>query len=122
MKYLWTTVNVKDMDESIGFYTELIGLRVLQRFPAGPGVEIAFMGNGADNETTVELLMDSGKSAVDFSECIFLGFAVESVDAMLETVKNKGIPIHSGPIETPGFTFFCIKDPNGLNVQFFQQK
>lgn len=122
MKYLWTTINVKNLEESIAFYTELAGLRVLQRFPAGPQMEIAFMGNGTDNETTVELLMDSGNSEVGFSECISIGFAVESVDAMLKTVKNKGIPIHNGPIETPGFRFFCIKDPNGLNVQFFQQK
>jgi lactoylglutathione lyase len=41
---------------------------------------------------------------------------------MLETVKSKNIPVHSGPLETPGFNFFSIKDPNGLSIQFFQQK
>jgi lactoylglutathione lyase len=47
---------------------------------------------------------------------------VDSVDEMLDMVKSKNIPVHTGPFETPGSKFFCIKDPNGLNVQFFQQK
>ena len=122
MKFLWTTINVKNLDESVAFYSDLAGLQVLQRFPAGPGVEIVFMGNGSDNETMVELLLDSSHTEVNFSESISIGFAVDSADAMLETVKRKDIPVHSGPVETPGFKFFCIKDPNGLNVQFFQQK
>ena len=95
---------------------------MLQRFPAGPGTEIAFMGNGADNETQVELLANSNNSAVNHGESISIGFAVDSADAMLDTVKSKNIPVHFGPVETPGFKFFTIKDPNGLNVQFFQQK
>jgi lactoylglutathione lyase len=123
MKFLWTALYVKNLDESIAFYSNLVGLHVVKRFPAGPGMEIAFMGNGIDNETLVELLADSNTSTVKYSEGISIGFAVDSVDAMLETVKRHNIPVHTGPVETPsGSRFFCIKDPNGLNVQFFQQK
>jgi lactoylglutathione lyase len=95
---------------------------VLKRFPAGPSMEIAFMGNGITDETLVELLADSNNSTVNFSEFISIGFAVDSVDTMLDTIKSKNIPVHTGPIETPRSKFFYIKDPNGLNVQFFQQK
>ena len=122
MKFLWTAIYVKNLDESIAFYSDLLGLQALRRFPAGPGMEIAFMGNGINNETLVELLADSNNSTVNYSEFISIGFAVDSVDTMLDTVKSKNIPVHSGPFETPGSKFFCIKDPNGLNVQFFQQK
>jgi lactoylglutathione lyase len=122
MKFLWTTITVKNLEESIAFYSNLVGLKVTRRFPAGPGIEIAFMGNGVANETTVELLADSKHSAVNYTEFISIGFAVDSVDAMLETLKSKNIPVHTGPVETPGSKFFTIKDPNGLNVQFFQQK
>jgi lactoylglutathione lyase len=122
MKFLWTTLYVKNLDESIAFYSNLVGLQVLKRFPAGPGMELAFMGNGINNETQVELLADSNKNAVSYSEFISIGFAVDSIDTMLDTVKSKNIPVHNGPFETPGSKFFCIKDPNGLNVQFFQQK
>lgn len=122
MKFLWTAIYVKNLDESIDFYSSMLGLQVIRRFPAGPGIEIAMMGNNTNNETLVELLADSQKSAVKFSEFISVGFAVASIDTMLDTVKSKNIPVHSGPFETPGSKFFCIKDPNGLNVQFFQQK
>ena len=123
MKFLWTTIYVKNLDESITFYADLVGLHVVKRFPAGPGMEIAFMGNGMDNETLIELLADTNTSSVTYSESISLGFAVDSLDAMLETVQRHNIPVHTGPIETPsGSRFFCIKDPNGLNIQFFQQK
>jgi lactoylglutathione lyase len=122
MKFLWTTIYVKNLEESIAFYSSLLELQVIRRFPAGPGIEIAFMGNGTKDETLVELLVDSNNSAVNYSEFISIGFAVDSVDVMLATVKNKEIPVHSGPFETPGSKFFCIKDPNGLSVQFFQQK
>lgn len=122
MKFLWTTIYVKNLEESIAFYSDLTGLQTLQRFPAGPGMEIAFMGNGNDNETLVELMADSNKDKVSFGESISIGFAVDSVDAMLDTVKSKNISVHSGPFETPAFKFFCIKDPNGLNVQFFEKK
>lgn len=122
MKFLWTTIYVKNMDESIAFYTDLVGLKALRRFPAGPGMEITFMGNGIDNETTVELLADSNKTTVNHSEFISIGFAVDSIETMLDLVKSKNIPVQSGPIETPSSRFFNIKDPNGLTVQFFQPK
>ena len=122
MKFLWTTIYVINLDESIAFYSDLIGLKVLKRFPAGPGIELAFMGNGTNDETLVELLADSGNKNVNHGEFISIGFAVDSLDTMLNTVKSKNIPVHHGPIETPGSRFFSIKDPNGLSVQFFQQK
>ena len=36
MQFLWTTVYVKDLDESIAFYSDLAELKVQRRFPAGP--------------------------------------------------------------------------------------
>ena len=122
MKFLWTTIYVKNLEESIAFYSNLLGLQIVRRFPAGPGIEIAFMGNGIDNETLVELLADSNNNAVNYSEFISIGFAVDSLETMLDMVKRENISIHTGPFETPASKFFCIKDPNGLNVQFFQQK
>ena len=122
MEFLWTTICVKKLEESIAFYSNLLGLQVVRRFPAGPGIEIAFMGNGIDGETLVELLADSNHNEVSYSEFVSIGFAVDSVDVMLETVKRENITVYNGPFETPGAKYFIIKDPNGVNVQLFQQK
>ncbi len=122
MKYLWTTIHLKNLDESIHFYSDLIGLKVMQQFPAGPGIEIAFMGNGTSDETLVELYANCNNNAISFNDFLSIGFAVDSIEEMLETVRSKNIPIYNELIETPKFKWFTVKDPNGLNVQFFQQK
>ena len=81
------------------------------------------MGNGTDDETLIELIMDENQSsAISHGDFLSIGFAVDSIEVMLKTVKSKNIPIHSGPVNTPGAKFFLIKDPNGLNVQFFEQE
>lgn len=115
MKFLWTAVNVKDMDESIKFYSSLLELQVMNQFSPGSNMKITFMGNGIDNETQLELMEDSNNRDVEFGEHISVGFAVESLDNMLEKkVRDISIPVHSGPFETPGSKyFFCVKDPNG---------
>lgn len=121
MKLLWATIYVKNLEESITFYSDLLGLKVIRKFTAGPTIEIAFMGNGTDNETQVELMADQS-THVSHSESMVLGFAVSSIHEMLDTVQSKKIAVLNGPFETPASRFFTIKDPNGLNVQFFQQK
>ena len=121
MKFLWTTITVENLDESIAFYTDMTGLRVLRRFSVEPGVEIAFMGNGNDSETLIELLSDSGNGTVGFSEFISVGFAVDSVEEMLAALQREGIPVSVGPVETQTRIWCRIKDPDGLTVQFIQQ-
>lgn len=122
MKFLWTTIHVKDLDESAAFYTDIVGLKVLRRFEARPGVEIAFLGTGAQGETKVELIAGERSGDESFAGNIAIGFEVESADAMMAFVKRKNIPVHSGPFESPNHKFFFVKDPNGMNVQFFEQR
>lgn len=122
MKFLWTTIHVKDLDESAAFYTDIVGLKVLRRFEARPGVEIAFLGTGAQGETKVELIAGERSGDESFAGNIAIGFEVESADAMMAFVKRKNIPVHSGPFESPNHKFFFVKDPSGLNVQFFEHR
>lgn len=117
MKFSWCTIKVKDLEESLKFYQEIVGLNVDHRFKAGPN-EIAFLGNG---ETKVELIHDATADKVNIGEDISLGFEVESVDKMMGFLKEKGIPIHSGPIQpSPQVRFFFVLDPNGLRIQFVE--
>lgn len=118
MKFCWTTLKVKNMDESLNFYQEVVGLEVDKRFNAGPGTEITFLGDG---ETKVELICEENSKDVSIGQDISLGFEVESVDEMIKFVKEKGIPVHSGPFEPNShIRFFYIMDPNGLKIQFVE--
>jgi len=118
MKFCWSTLMVKDLDESLKFYQDIIGLNVSRRFNAGPGVEIAFLGDG---ETKIELICNKSIKNVDLGHDISLGFIVNSVDEMITFVKSKGIAIQGEPFQpNPHTKFFYILDPNGLKIQLVE--
>ncbi len=118
MKFCWCTLNVKDMESSLKFYTEIVGLDIERRMQAGPDIEIVFLGKG---ETKVELIANANNTNVEMGRDISLGFETESVDRLMETLKNKGVAILSGPHQpNPHVKFFYVSDPNGLKIQFVE--
>jgi lactoylglutathione lyase len=118
MKFCWVTVTVKNLEESLKFYQEIVGLPVDRRFKAGPGVEIAFLGDG---ETKLELICNETGKEVDIRQDISLGFEVKSVNEMMAYVKGQGVEVHSGPFQpNPHVKFFYILDPNGLKIQLVE--
>ena len=108
------------MDESLKFYEEIVGLKMTERFQAGPGMEISFLGEG---ETKVELIYNEKFKKLDAGNRVTLGFKVESLDEKINFIKEKGIKIITGPIEpNPSIKYFIIKDPDGVKIQFAQPK
>ena len=106
--YLWTTYSVFDLDATIAFYRDLLGLKVVRRFAAGPQKEIAFLGTGTQPQTLVELC--TSDNARDLAQAM----------ARAEQLE---IPIHSGPFAPNPETRFCfVLDPNGVKIQLVEQK
>ncbi|MFT4105619.1 MAG: VOC family protein [Lacrimispora sp.] len=118
MKFCWSTLRVTDLERSIKFYEEIIGLSVARRFPAGPGVEIAFLGDG---ETQIELICIGAEKSVHAGDDISWGFEVDSLDAVLSLVKEKGIAVAGEPVQpNPSVRYFFIKDPDGMKIQIVE--
>jgi lactoylglutathione lyase len=106
------------MEETLKFYKEIVGLKENRRFPAGPGVEIAFLGEG---DTLIELICNEQKKEISMGTEISLGFEIDSVEDKMASLKEKGIAIHSGPMSpNPHTKFFFVLDPNGLKIQFVE--
>ena len=119
MKFLWTTILVNNMDESLKFYEEIVGIKLVDRLPAGPGMEISFLGEG---ETKAELICNEKLKELDAGSRVTLGFKVESLEEKINFIKEKGINIITGPIQpNPSIKYFIIKDPNGIKIQFAEQ-
>lgn len=119
MKFLWTTILAKDMEETLKFYQEIVGLKIDKRFSGGPGTEICFMG---EDDTKLEIIHNEKVQDIDAGNAVTLGFRVDSLDEMLKFVTEKGIQIKTGPVQpNPEIKFFIIQDPNGIKVQFAQQ-
>lgn len=120
MKFCWSTINVADMEASLSFYQEIVGLPIVRRFKSGPDMEIAFLGVG---ETQVELICHAGGGAAVIGPDISLGFTVSSVEEKMAFVRSKGLAVHSGPFQpNPHVAFFYVLDPNGLKIQFVENR
>lgn len=118
MKFCWTTILVHNMEKSLEFYQKVVGLEMSRRIKAGPGVEIAFLGSG---ETQVELIENEAVQEISVGTDISMGFEVDSLESMMEIIKEKGLDIHSGPFQpNPHTRFFYVLDPDGWKIQFVQ--
>nr|WP_300094095.1 VOC family protein [Sedimentibacter sp.] len=119
MKFLWTTIHVKDMEESLKFYQDVVGLKLVNRFNAGPEMEICFLG---EDDTKLELICSEKFKNIQAGNAVTLGFNVNSLDEMISLVNEKGIGIKTGPVQpNPNLKYFIVLDPNGVKIQFAEQ-
>lgn len=119
MKFLWTTILVKDMEETLKFYQEVVGLKIDRRFNPAPGMEICFLG---EDDTKLEVICNEKFKNVEAGNAVTLGFRVDSLDEMVKFVAEKGIEIKTGPVQpNPHIKYFIVQDPNGIKVQFAEQ-
>lgn len=118
MSFCHVTLTVKDLDASICFYTEVLGLPIDRRYHSGTDTEIAFLGSG---ETKVELIHYENQSDAMIGNGVSIGFSVESVTEKLASIKGSGIPVVSDIVQpNPHVRFFYVTDPDGFRVQLLE--
>lgn len=121
MEFCWITLNVNDLEESLKFYHELLGLSVFSRFKAGEDTEIAMLGE--EDKPKIELIDNKNIDNPINAEGISIGFEVDSLDRTMKYLKDKGIAIERGPFSpNPSIRFFFINDPNGIDIQLVENK
>ncbi|SHH60222.1 VOC family protein [Clostridium intestinale] len=120
MNLCWITLAVNNIEESLKFYCDILNLNVAERFKAGEDTEIVMLGN--KDEVKIELICYKG---VEISERkgLSIGFNVESLEKTIEYLKENNIELES-PIISPNpmTRFFFVKDPNGIQIQFVEEK
>ncbi|ADY13635.1 VOC family protein [Sphaerochaeta globosa] len=120
MHFVWATVTVADMEESLEFYQKVVGLPLVRRVKSNEFTELAFLGT---SETQIELVHRSNAEPQPMGKGISLGFAVEDLEVMIQTVKDLGLELYEGPIApNPHVRFFYVLDPNGLKIQFVERR
>ena len=118
MHFCWCTLHVRDMEKSLAFYQDIVGLVLTRRIAETPGVDIAFLGDG---ETQLELIV--GKDEPYTGGGAAIAFMVDSLEQKMDFLRDKRIAIHSGPFAPSARTrFFFVQDPDGMLVQFVEQK
>ncbi|ULQ58952.1 VOC family protein [Brucepastera parasyntrophica] len=114
MKIAYTTIIVRDMDESVSFYTGIMGFEVHSRHNPQPGVMITLLkGPG---ETMVELIKETVHDAGFYS----IGMDVEDLNSTIERLKAGGAKITMEPVSISVGSLAFIEDPNGVRIALIQ--
>lgn len=120
MQLIFATLHVGDLEASIQFYVQVMGMKPVRRFFGGPTLEIAFL---ADGPAQLELICDSADKKPSYGEFPSLAFATDNLDRSLAEMRAHGIKIAGGPIQpNPDTRFFFIQDPDGQRLQIIEQK
>ena len=114
MNVKYATIIVADMDESLRFYTDVMGFEVDSRHAPFPGVEIFLLKGKGD--AMVELI----KNQEDAPGLYSVGMEVEDMAATVERLRSKGAKITKGPVPISVGMLAFLEDPNGVRIALIQ--
>ena len=127
MRMLHTMLRVGDLDRSIAFYTQVLGMKALRRtdYPDGK-FTLAFVGYGDESSHTVlELTHNWDTPSYDLGNG-FGHIAIEVDDAYVAcaAVKNLGgkVTREAGPMKHGTTVIAFVEDPDGYKIEFIQKK
>ncbi len=121
-KLLHTRMRVSDMDQTIAFYTRVLGLEVLERKVSPRGSHLAFL-KVPNSEELIELTSFPPSGPVKVQEdLVHLAFQVESLDDTIASLNAKGVKVTDGPTKTSsGSRFIFIDAPDGYEIELIER-
>jgi lactoylglutathione lyase len=127
MRILHTMIRVGDLDRSLKFYTEVLGMRLLrlQEYPDGK-FTLAFVGFGPESDgAVIELTYNWGTERYELGAG-FGHIAVEVADAYAACaeIKRRGGKVvrEAGPMKHGVTVIAFIEDPDGYRIELIQRK
>ena len=122
-KYLHTRFRVSDMDKSISFYQDILGMEVLEQKTSPRGSKLVFLKfPGMDCELELCSFPDSGSVQVP-EDLVHLAFEVDDLEMCIEKLNASGVPITEGPLESSnGTKFIFTEDPDKYEIELMYYK
>ena len=127
MRILHTMLRVGDLERSIRFYTEVLGMKLLRRkdYPEGK-FTLAFIGYGEESANAViELTHNWGVDRYELGTA-YGHIAIEVADAAAacDGVRKLGgkVTREAGPMKFGGSVIAFVEDPDGYKIEFIQAK
>ena len=128
VRLLHTMLRVKDLDQSLHFYCDLLGMKLLRRndYPEGK-YTLAFVGYGDEaDHSVIELTHNWGQKEPYAVGTGFghLAVSVSDIYATCETLAKEGIkiPRPPGPMKHGGSVIAFIEDPDGYKIELIERK
>ena len=126
----YCNITVNDVDESLGFYRDALGLEVKQDVPSGEYRWVTLGAPGQASPAIVISVPHAGRSQADgdtLQELMtkgvlpFLVYSTENVDALFEKVLATGAEVLQEPMDQPWGPRDCaFRDPSGNTVRIWQ--
>ena len=127
MRILHTMIRVGDLDRSIRFYTEVLGMQLLRRqdYPDGK-FTLAFVGYGNEaDQALIELTYNWGVDRYELGTA-FGHIAVEVANAALacEAVRKLGgkVTREAGPMKHGSTVIAFVEDPDSYKIEFIERR
>ena len=120
MKYLHTMVRITDIDASLAFYCEALGLTLLRRFDNEAGrFSLLFLAAPGDESAQVELTYNWDPETLEGGRNFgHLAYAVDDIYASCERLQAHGVVINRPPRD--GRMAF-VRSPDGVSIELLQQ-
>jgi len=121
-RLLHTRMRVSDLDETIRFYTTILGLEVIERKTSPRGSHLAFL-RVPNMEELIELTSFPPSGPVKVQEdLVHLAFQVENLEEAIATLTAQGVKITDGPTKTSsGSRFIFIDAPDGYEIELIER-
>lgn len=119
MRYLHTMVRVSDLDASLDFYCNKLGLQQLSRrdFPNGR-FSLVFLSAPGDDNAQVELTHNWDPETLAGGRNFgHLAYRVENIYALCQQLMDKGVTINRPPRD--GHMAF-VRSPDGISIELLQ--
>lgn len=123
-KLLHTRMRLNDVERSVRFYTEVLGLTVARRHTSPRGAQLVFLQTPGSEEEIELCQMPPGAEPVQVQpDLMHLAFEVDDLEAFAAEAKRKGHPLSDGPTRTgSGGLIAFIDAPEGYEVELIQSR
>lgn len=121
-KLLHTRYRVQDLEKTVAFYRDILGLQETRRHTSPRGSQLVFFkAPGSEEEIEICKFDESGPVVVG-PDLTHLAFQVESIDAFAKQAAAKGCPLSDGPHRTSsGDAIAFIDAPEGYEIELIER-
>src|SRR6266481_3165786 len=121
-KLLHTRYRVTDLEKTVAFYKDVLGLKELRRHTSGRGSELVFL-KAPESEEEIELCkFDQSGPVVVGPDLTHLAFEVDDLEKFAREAAAKGYPLSDGPhVSSSGKIIAFIDAPEGYEIELIER-
>lgn len=119
-KLLHTRYRVTDLEKTISFYKDVLGLEEVKRHKSPRGSELVFL-KAPESEELIEICSYPASGPVVVGpDLTHLAFEVKDLESFAKHAASKGYPLSDGPTKSSSGVFAFIDAPEGYEIELIE--